>query len=152
MAGKIRNKQLLINSDFDINAQRLINVANPINLSDAINKDYFLSGITNKIEGFDISLANMNLYANSGTTIFLAVSTAIVSIPETIPRVEVNGIPVSIGNGTKLSDCFFSNDDGITAKTLTNISQGDYLYWNSDTATFDLESDDIIDIIYYIIT
>ena len=62
--------------------------------------------------------------------------------------VDVNGISVKLGDGIKMYDCFFSNDGGLTAKTLDTIQQNDYLYWNEDTATYPLESDDKISFIY----
>jgi hypothetical protein len=42
----IKNKQILISSDFDINNQKLINVSNPINEQDAATKTYVVSGDT----------------------------------------------------------------------------------------------------------
>ena len=56
----------------------------------------------------------------------------------------VNGIYVNIGNGTKLKDSYFSSDNGVTAKTFSNISLGDLWFWNSSISGYKLEpSDDI---------
>jgi hypothetical protein len=60
----------------------------------------------------------------------------------------VNGVGVSEGNGTLTGDVYFSNDGGVTAKTIANIEAGDELYWNGDIAGFDLTADDKIDIVY----
>lgn len=92
------------------------------------------------------------MLANSGTTgIYLATNTSILSIPSSRVRVLVNSVEITVGNGTTNSNCYFSNDDGSTARTYTNVSQGDYLYWNGDVAPYQLESDDTITFIHMVI-
>lgn len=40
MVQLIKNKQLLVTTPFDVNSQRLINVANPSGSTDAVNKNF----------------------------------------------------------------------------------------------------------------
>lgn len=62
--------------------------------------------------------------------------------------VTVNGLGANVGNGAKDEPCYFSSDDGTTAKEIANISAGDTLYWNGSIAEFELDGTDEIDIIY----
>lgn len=119
-----------------------------INLSGISNVEDALTTINNKIEHLDYVLTNLDMTAISGTSIHLATSTPLLYNPKTIVIVEVNGVPVKLGDGIKTNDCFFSNDGGLTARTMGTIQQNDYLYWNEDTATYPLELDDKISFIY----
>ena len=62
--------------------------------------------------------------------------------------ITVNGLGANIGDGTKVEACYFSSDDGASAKSIANISAGDTLYWNGSIAEFELDSTDEIDIVY----
>jgi len=62
--------------------------------------------------------------------------------------VEVNGISVDVGNGTKNTDSYFSGDGGVTPTTIEEIRAGDELYWNGTHAGYDLEVDDQINLLY----
>lgn len=62
--------------------------------------------------------------------------------------ITVNGLGANIGNGAKDEACYFSSDDGTTAKAIANISAGDTLYWNGSIAEFELDPTDEIDIVY----
>jgi len=61
-------------------------------------------------------------------------------------QVLVNGVMIELGND-KTKDAYFSNDDGVSARAISNITSGDTLYWNALIA-FELDSSDRIDIIY----
>lgn len=108
-----------------------------------------LVAINNKIEDLDFSYLNDDMNALSGTSgIYLATNDTVVDEPFTIVRVTVNGLKASVGNGTTLSDCFFSDDSGATAKTYQTVAIGDELYWNGDVAKYQLDITDQIDFIY----
>lgn len=62
--------------------------------------------------------------------------------------VTVNGLGANIGDGAKDEPCYFSSDDGVTAKEIANISAGDTLYWNGSIGGFELDATDEIDVIY----
>lgn len=62
--------------------------------------------------------------------------------------ITVNGLGANIGDGAKDEPCYFSSDDGVTAKEIANISAGDTIYWNGSIAEFELDPTDEIDIIY----
>jgi len=63
-------------------------------------------------------------------------------------RVLVNGLGVNIGDGEKTKDCYFSSDSGVTAKLISNITSGDEIYWNGNISGYELDQDDLIDILY----
>ena len=44
---------------------------------------------------------------------------------DTLVSVEVNGLECNIGDGAKDEACYFSNDGGLTAKTMENIEAND---------------------------
>lgn len=53
-------------------------------------------------------------------------------------RVFVNGLLVSVGDGDKVAACYFSDDDGATAKLLDSLALGDKLYWVPTVAGYPL--------------
>jgi hypothetical protein len=62
--------------------------------------------------------------------------------------VKVNGLQVSLGNGAKDGEAYFSVDGGTTARSVADIAAGDTLYWMGSIASYQLETDDGIDIVY----
>lgn len=60
--------------------------------------------------------------------------------------VFVNGQLQRLGDGDSSQDCYFS--DGIVVKNFSNLSLGDQLYWNGLISRFDLDAQDLIQIIY----
>lgn len=68
-----------------------------------------------------------------------------------IVQVFVNGVPAVVGYGDKTQDCYFSGDNGTTARALGAIAAGDKFFWNGDTTgngSYALAADDIVDFIY----
>ena len=63
-------------------------------------------------------------------------------------QVTVNGVGANLGDGVKTKDCYFSGDGGTTARAIADIAAGDGLYWNGSVAGYELETTDLIDIIY----
>ena len=63
-------------------------------------------------------------------------------------NIKVNGMEVNLCDGDKLSECYFSNDGGVTARLIANIEANDTLYWNGSIAGFELDETDDIDIAY----
>ena len=59
--------------------------------------------------------------------------------------VKINGISASYG---LTKDFYFSNDGGVTARAMADITAGDELIWNGVLAGFELETSDDIDIDY----
>lgn len=64
--------------------------------------------------------------------------------------VEINGISISLGNGVKNLDGFFSPDGGATARTFSQIRLGDELIFNATTAGYEINSADRISFFYEI--
>jgi hypothetical protein len=67
---------------------------------------------------------------------------------DSMVHVKINGIEVNLGNGARTKDCYFSNDGGLTAKSIKNIAAGDELFWNGAIAGFELDPSDDIDFEY----
>lgn len=63
-------------------------------------------------------------------------------------NVLINGISVNEGDGNRNAEVYFSNDGGLTAKSISNIEAGDQIYWNGNIAGFDLTNTDTIDVEY----
>jgi hypothetical protein len=63
-------------------------------------------------------------------------------------NVLINGISVTEGDGNRNGEVYFSNDGGLTAKSISNIEAGDEIYWNGNIAGFDLTNTDTIDVEY----
>jgi len=62
-------------------------------------------------------------------------------------RIFVNGIGAELGDGVKTKDCYFTNDAGVTARAIADITAGDDLYWNGASA-YALDNTDVLDIVY----
>ena len=62
--------------------------------------------------------------------------------------VEVNGISVDLGDGTRDTDSYFSGDAGITPANIEELRAGDELYWNGSLSGFDLEAGDEVSLTY----
>jgi hypothetical protein len=90
-----------------------------------------------------ISISNIDMIAliTSGDSA-LACLTGVTTLPimDSYISVYINGVQVNVGNGSKNSDCYFSNDGGITAKLWSAIEINDLLYWNSSIAGYSLDS------------
>lgn len=79
-----------------------------------------------------ISNLNANMSANNTTSENnLACNVPLLSpnILSSNVLVFVNGVQVYVGDNDDC-ECYFSNDNGVTKKELTNIEIGDKLYWN----------------------
>lgn len=109
-----------------------------------------VSGITSS--GGTLATSNINMTAQTTTTdgdLACVIGVSSLPIPDSYISVYVNGIQVSVGNGVKTEDCFFSGDGGTTAKLWINIGLGDELYWNGSVIGYQLSSStDRISFIY----
>ena len=88
-------------------------------------------------------LATNGNYSSTGITIDYT------PFSDSAVDVLVNGLGLSEADGDRdEAAVYFSNDGGLTAKSIANIEAGDTLYWNGDIAGFELTADDVIDIMY----
>ena len=62
--------------------------------------------------------------------------------------VEINGISISLGDGTKNLDGYFSSDGGTTARTFQDIRVGDELIFNAIIAGYELTEEDRVSLFY----
>jgi hypothetical protein len=62
--------------------------------------------------------------------------------------VNVNGVAMTVGNGTRSAPCYFSGDGGATARSWSNLQAGDQLYWVGSVALWQLATTDTIDFMY----
>lgn len=93
----------------------------------------------------DKNISPMNTsgnYARTGVTISYS------PYQDSYVLVEVNGISVSIGDGTRDKNAYFSGNGGDTAATIEEIRANDELFWNSDIAGYPLEEGDSINLTY----
>lgn len=64
--------------------------------------------------------------------------------------VFINGAKVSVGDGVKTEDCYFSTDGGTTALLLSSIVVGATLHWVQSVAGYNLDTLEQIDFIYVV--
>lgn len=64
-------------------------------------------------------------------------------------QVVYNGSQMTVGNGDKVNCSFyFSADNGVTAKTYSNIAKNDRIYFNAGFAGFPLDAGEKLSIYY----
>ena len=63
-------------------------------------------------------------------------------------QVYVTGIAVTETYGDKTGDVYFSDDGGVTSKSIASLAAGDEMYWNADNAGYDITTEDLFDIVY----
>lgn len=81
---------------------------------------------------------------NSATGILLTYS----PYQDSYIMVEVNGISIRLGDGTKDKDAYFSGNSGLVASSIEEVRAGDQLYWNGEIAGYELEVGDEINLLY----
>lgn len=62
-------------------------------------------------------------------------------------QVLINGVGISLGNGAKSGDGYFSGDSNTSARSIADIASGDEFYWNGSSA-YELDSNDIVEFIF----
>jgi len=116
------------------------------NVQDALDE------VNDKIESLNYNTSNLNMLANSGNTnIYLATDITVLETPKSRVRVYLNSVEIKVGDGITTSECYFSDDNGVTAKNYDNVEIGDELYWNYTTTGYHLDNDDEITYNYLII-
>jgi len=98
-----------------------------------------------------LTLANKHMQALETTADGdLATLTPITKTPggDGYVAIELNGVLVHLGDGVTTRDCYFSGDNGATARPITDVIAGDKLFWNGSVAGFELATNDFIDFIY----
>lgn len=112
--------------------------------------EYLSSSLTNV---FKMTTANKKMFVSSNiTSNYANTGLRIAETPrkDSYIRIYVNGIGRNLGNGVKTEECYFSSDNtGVTARNLNDISLGDYFFWNTLIAdNRELHTDDQIDFDY----
>jgi hypothetical protein len=139
---KIKGKQLDDNTIFQNN----LSLTTPVFNTDAATKEYV--DLLSSTEYINVSNKGMAAISTSGITgATIACNTSISETPTTgcYIMVLINKLQVDVGIG---KECFFSNDGGVTARVSGEEQLGDFLYWNTNIAPYDLEITDEIDFIY----
>jgi hypothetical protein len=118
------------------------------------NKLSILTNDTLKTENSKLSVSGKSVYQKqesiisntdkSPTGVFISST----PLNHSTVKVFINGQSVFLGTETEDVDCYFSNDDGLTAKNYEDITQGDQLYFNADHIGYKLSDDDTIILIY----
>lgn len=77
-----------------------------------------------------------------------ATNSTISSTPRNYVIVTVNGLEVTVGDGVKTTECYFSGDGGTTARAIGSIVAGDTLHWVGSVAGYQLDATDKINLNY----
>jgi hypothetical protein len=99
---------------------------------------------------FTHNIANFDMSSTTTTEDGqLACDIPLLSAPKSLVRVIINGLEIQVGVG---KECYFSGDNGVTARENGEETIGDYLYWNGSIAGYELSvsDDDEIDFVYLI--
>jgi hypothetical protein len=139
---KIKNKQLIITSPFDINNQRLTNVANPTGNTDAANKYYVdqafsdVFEITGEPTGFPMDTQDTSILSVSGNTFSIQPTGTTFyyyiegqrydSSGNTIIITDTEGMHYYYFDGTVLKESLLFSDDLIFEYAYVGV-----LYWDS---------------------
>lgn len=100
---------------------------------------------------YELSKNNLNMPALITTVNGdLACIYEIYDIPVSLIRVFLNGLELNVGGKTTPYDCYFSGDSGTTARTSGTEQQGDFLYWNTTVAGYNLDTSDILSFDYMV--
>ncbi len=124
-----------------------VHVPTPDNGTEAANKNY-VDGVTSAP-----TTQNKNMTASVTTAdgqVATVTTVATTPIGDGYVEVSVNGLMVSLGDGVKTRDSYFSADGGTTARAISAIAAGDTLYWNGSIAGYQLATIDKIDFLYNI--
>jgi hypothetical protein len=80
----------------------------------------------------------------------LACDTTIAHTPTRngLVEVRVNGHTTHVGDGTKVADCYFSDDGGTNVRNIASVVEGDKLYWMGSVAKYQLITADRISFVY----
>ncbi len=96
-------------------------------------------GLGGVITADDIELVPAVTSGDGSTTALTITNSPIGAV-----KIEINGLHAALAND-KLSDCYFSDDGGATAKIP---AAGDTLFWNGIIAGYELSGTDKLDFIY----
>jgi hypothetical protein len=150
VARRSQLKQIAQVTDTTIDAQtrRILNVVDPTDDQDAATKKYVDDNAgggsaPTAQDKYVLALATSGDGSSTGVTI--------TSTPtgDGYVTVRISGwYEARVGDGHKLFDCYFSDDGGTTAKTISNIAAGDTLYWNGPRAGWELTTLDWVDLDY----
>lgn len=100
-----------------------------------------LSGLEQEITQDSIPTLTDGNYQFTGITI------SFTPINSSSIQVYVNSVAIRESYGNRLGECYFSGDNGSTAKNLGFIQVGDSLYWNGIIAGYNLDDKDRISLV-----
>lgn len=106
------------------------------------------SGVNSKMTKLDVNQAPS---VTSGDESPTGINITDTPANDSYPQVFVNGILYTVGDGVKTTDCYFSSDGGVTARSIEAIVAGDELIWNGAIAEFELAVTDSVSLIYPIL-
>lgn len=123
------------------------------NHKNSTNTLYYFDGISwidifSLIVGSTPTKDDKELTPNTTIGNFQSTGITISNIPYGYIIVDINGQSVSVGDGVRSKDCYFSNDGGANAVSIDNITSGDTLYWNGTIAGLDLDGTDKVSLFY----
>jgi hypothetical protein len=100
-------------------------------------------GLTQEYTQYGIPTVTSGNYSSTGITLDFE------PINDSTIQVYVNGNAIIESYQDREGQCYFSSDNGQTAKRLTTITAGDTLYWNGLISGYNLDSADYISMVYH---
>lgn len=97
-----------------------------------------------------VDTATASATSSDGDATGYAIDSQLNPAADTHFLVFVNGIAVDL-TSDKLGDCYFSNDSGATALSLTAVQPSSTLHWNGSIAGYQLDTDDQIRVAFSVV-
>jgi hypothetical protein len=117
----------------------------------ALGNDFrnIVDGITGGGGNEDKEMTEAHAALTTTTDGDFAVATGLLHDPEGAVIVTVNGMQVSVGDGTTSGvECYFTHPSNNTPRTMDAITVGDRLRWMGSFATYELAPGDTVQINY----
>lgn len=97
-----------------------------------------------------LNKAMVSLVTSSDEDQATSVAVALAPVSGGSVDVWVSGVKVTVGDGDKTKECYFSTNIGVTALPLSSIVVGATLHWMGSNATYELDGTELIDFIYVV--
>ena len=105
-------------------------------------------GPTQVAQGSEYTQANLVPLESNGDGSATGITLVYTPFADSTVQVYINGVAVTETYGQKTGDVYFSNNGGITSKSVADLEAGDQMFWNSNYAGYEIGGGDLFDIVY----
>lgn len=105
-------------------------------------------GPTQVAQGSEYTQADLMPTNSNGDESATGITLDYTPFADSTVQVYINGVAVTETYGEKTGDVYFSNNGGITSKSVADLEAGDEMFWNSNFAGYEIGGGDLFDIVY----